>query len=42
MLASVAERAGWSLTCSETPEDMFSHDEAQIKLKQQVIVIDSR
>ena len=30
MLASVAERAGLSLTWSETPEDTFSHDEAQL------------
>ena len=30
MLASVAEQASLSLTWSETPEDMFSHDEAQI------------
>ena len=30
MLASVAEQASLSLTCSETPEDTFSHDEAQI------------
>ena len=30
MLASVAEQAGLSLTWSETPEDMFSHDEAHI------------
>ena len=29
MLASVAEQAGLSLTWSETPEDTFSHDEAQ-------------
>ena len=29
MLASVAEQAGSSLTWSETPEDTFSHDEAQ-------------
>ena len=29
ILASVAEQAGLSLTWSETPEDMFSHDEAQ-------------
>ena len=32
MLASVAEQASLSLTWSETPEDMFSHDEAEIKL----------
>ena len=32
MLASVAEQASLSLTWSETPEDMFSHDEAQIVL----------
>ena len=30
MLASVAEQASLSLTWLETPEDMFSHDEAQI------------
>ena len=30
MLASVAEQAGLSLTWSETPEDTFSHDGAQI------------
>ena len=30
MLASVAEQASLSLTCSETPEDTFSHDEAQL------------
>ena len=30
MLASVAEQAGLSLTWSETPEDMFSHDVANI------------
>ena len=30
MLASVAEQAGLSLTWSETPEDTFCHDEAQI------------
>ena len=30
MLASVAEHASLSLTWSETPEDTFSHDEAQI------------
>ena len=30
MLASVAEQAGLNLTWSETPEDTFSHDEAQI------------
>ena len=30
MLASVAEQAGLSLTWSETPDDTFSHDEAQI------------
>ena len=28
MLVSVAELTGLSLTCSETPEDTFSHDEA--------------
>ena len=32
MLASVAEQAGLSLTSLETPEDTFSHDEAQIKV----------
>ena len=30
MLASVAEQADLSLTWSETPEDTFSHDEAQL------------
>ena len=30
MLASAAEQAGLSMTWSETPEDMFSHDEAHI------------
>ena len=30
MLAFVAEQASLSLTWSETPEEMFSHDEAQI------------
>ena len=30
MLASVAEHASLSLTWSETPEDTFSHDEAQL------------
>ena len=30
MLASVAEQAIMSLTWSETPEDTFSHDEAQL------------
>ena len=35
MLASVAEQASLSLTRSETPEDTFSHDEAQIKYCQQ-------
>ena len=30
MLASVAEQASLSLTLSETPEDTFSHDEAQL------------
>ena len=29
-LTSVAEQGGLSLTWSETPEDTFSHDEAQI------------
>ena len=28
MLAAVAEQASLSLTWSETPEDMFSHDKA--------------
>ena len=32
MLATVAEQAGLSLTWSETPEDMFSHDKAQMIL----------
>ena len=30
LLASVAEQANLSLTWSETPEDMFSHDEAHM------------
>ena len=30
MQASVAEQASLSLTWSETPKDMFSHDEAQL------------
>ena len=30
MLASVAEQASLSLTWPETPEDAFSHDEAQL------------
>ena len=30
MLASVAEQACLSVTWSETPEDTFSHDEAQL------------
>ena len=30
MLASVAEQASLSLTWSETPEDMFSHDEVHL------------
>ena len=30
MLASVAEQASLNLTLSETPEDTFSHDEAQL------------
>ena len=30
MLAFVAEQAGLSRTWSETPEDTFSHDEAQL------------
>ena len=30
MLASVDEQASLSLTWSETPENTFSHDEAQI------------
>ena len=32
MLASVAEQACLSLTWSETPEDMFSHDEAHLHI----------
>ena len=32
MLASVAEQASLSLTWSETPEDTFSHDGAQVYL----------
>ena len=30
ILASVAEQASLSLPWSETPEDTFSHDEAQV------------
>ena len=30
LLASVAEQASLSLTWSETPEDTFCHDEAQL------------
>ena len=30
ILASVAEQASSSLTCSQTPEDTFSHDEAHM------------
>ena len=30
MVASVAEQASLSMTWSETPEDTFSHDEAQL------------
>ena len=33
LLASVAEQASLSRTWSETPEDTFSHDEAQMKSK---------
>ena len=33
MLVSVAEQAGLSLTWSETREDTFSHDEAQVLLE---------
>ena len=32
MLTSVAEQASLSLAWSETPEDTFSHDEAQVCL----------
>ena len=31
-MASVAEQASLSLTWSETPEDMFSRDEAHVHL----------
>ena len=34
MLASVAEQASSSLTWSETPKDMFSHDEAGLPAAQ--------
>ena len=34
MLASVGEQASLSLTWSETPEDTFSHDEAQLDVFQ--------
>ena len=30
MLSSVAEQASLSVTWSETPEDMFSHDKAHL------------
>ena len=33
LLASVAEQTSLSLTWSETPEDMFSHDEAHPKIQ---------
>ena len=33
MLASVAEQAGLSLTWSETPEDTFPHDVAQLYIE---------
>ena len=33
MLASVAEQASMSLTWSETPEDTFSQDEAQLVIQ---------
>ena len=33
MLASLAEQDSLSLTWSETPEDTFSHDEAQLEVK---------
>ena len=33
MLTSVAEQASMSLTWSKTPEDTFSHDEAQLFLQ---------
>ena len=33
MLASVAEQASLSLAWSETPEDTFSRDEAQIQIR---------
>ena len=39
MLAFVAEQASLSLTWSETPEDTFSHDEAQIHFEQ--VITDS-
>ena len=32
MLVSVDEQASLSLTWSETPEDTFSHDEAQVDI----------
>ena len=37
-LASVAKQAGLSLTWSETPEDTFSHDEAQIQVAQRATI----
>ena len=41
MLATVAEQASLSLTWSETPEDMVSHDEAHmLPLKFTVITTD--
>ena len=36
MLASVAAQAGLSLTWSEIPEDMFSHDKAHVMTAQKV------
>ena len=37
MLASVAEQAGLSLSWSETPEDMFFHDEAHVYIRMYII-----
>ena len=38
MLASVTEQASLSLICSETPEDMFSHDEAHLYYPYNIVI----
>ena len=38
LLASVAEQASLSLTWSGTPEDTFTHDEAQLKRRRNTCV----